>query len=370
MDKISFLSNVKVFKQLAPETLQEVAEKFKLVSLDKGTTLINEGNGDTALWIIKSGSVEITKGLNQTGDEARLTILEEYDCVGEMSVFGLGERSANVIALTDIEAYEIKGSDFLEFSYANPIVMFNLLNTLSKRLSQTNNKIADMVDSFIMKNKLFTLSQTLSKIMHDVRVPLTSIFISSQLMADEFPEASEYIGEINKSAEKISYIIEEIVEFVKGNSTELYFEKYSSKTLFNEMEMYVKKLSEFKDIQIHWEGNAPEYYYIDIVRFRRLMENLIKNAVSAVGDKGNIYFDFNGREDYIKFSVKDDGPGISEDMLSSLYEPFRSNSPEKGKGIGLAICKKIVTDHGGTITYSNSDTGGAEFYVELPIIMK
>ncbi len=369
MDKLTFLSNVKIFKQIESDKLQRFAEKFKLVSLEKGTALISEGTEDNSLWIIKSGSVEITKGLNQTGDEARLTILEEYDCVGEMSVFGLGERSANVIALTDIEAYQIKGEDFLKLCYANPITMFNLLNTMSERLSQTNNKIAEMVDSFIMKNKLFTLSQTLSKIMHDVRVPLTSIFISCQLMSDEFPETSEYLGEINKSAEKISEIIEEIVEFVKGNQVDLYFEKYSTKQLFPAMESYIKKLSKFKNLTIHWDNNAPEHYYLDIVRFRRLFDNLAKNAVNAVADDGNIYLSFSGREDYIKFSIKDDGPGISEEKLTHLYEPFKTNSTQKGKGIGLAICKKIVNDHGGTISYSRADTGGAEFYVELPIIM-
>ncbi|MBN2828891.1 MAG: ATP-binding protein, partial [Candidatus Cloacimonetes bacterium] len=119
---------------------------------------------------------------------------------------------------------------------------------------------------------------------------------------------------------------------------------------------------------LHWENNAPEFYYIDIVRFRRLMENLLRNSINALSNGGNIYLSFSGKEDYIKFSIRDDGPGVLPEKIPYIFEPFKCGTPTKGKGIGLAICKKIVDDHGGVIAYKKSKEGGAQFDVELPII--
>jgi signal transduction histidine kinase len=247
--------------------------------------------------------------------------------------------------------------------------MFNLLNTLSERLSTTNNKMAEMVDSFVIKNRLFVLSQTLSRIMHDVRAPLTSIFISTQMMEEDLPEAKDYIRDISISSEKISNILEEIVEFVKGSSPELYFDKYKSSEIVENIELYFKLLTKFKKLHLHIDNDAPEYYYLDIVRFRRLMENLIRNSINALNPDGNLYIKLYGRENYIKVSISDDGPGLPEEKIPFMFEPFKSGYPAKGKGIGLAICKKIVDDHGGSIVYKTSPEGGAQFDIELPIIV-
>ncbi len=67
-------------------------------------------------------------------------------------------------------------------------------------------------------------------------------------------------------------------------------------------------------------------------------------------------------------AVRDHGPGIPENELPHVKEKFyKGSSKERGSGIGLAICDEIVTRHGGTLTISNAETGGAVVTVSLPI---
>ena len=70
--------------------------------------------------------------------------------------------------------------------------------------------------------------------------------------------------------------------------------------------------------------------------------------------------------DKVRIVVSDNGPGLSPDMRLRLFEPYATNKPG-GTGLGLAIAQRIVVEHGGEISYSESAGGGATFAVELPV---
>lgn len=94
--------------------------------------------------------------------------------------------------------------------------------------------------------------------------------------------------------------------------------------------------------------------------------NLIKNAREALGSSGHIRLSAAREGKHrIEFAVEDDGLGIPESVLPNLFKPFHTTKAE-GTGIGLALCKKIVTEHGGEITAGRSALGGACFTIRLP----
>ena len=99
--------------------------------------------------------------------------------------------------------------------------------------------------------------------------------------------------------------------------------------------------------------------------------NLCINACQAMGESGVLTVTANretlsGRE-YAVILVQDTGPGIPQDALGSIYDPFFTTKGERGTGLGLAICKKIIESHKGTIQAANRETGGAEFSVRIPM---
>ena len=93
--------------------------------------------------------------------------------------------------------------------------------------------------------------------------------------------------------------------------------------------------------------------------------NLVENAVAAVGDKGEVFVRVSHDDGRVKIAVEDTGPGVDPSIRRRLFEPLVTTK-DKGIGLGLALVKRIVERHDGSITYQPRDGGGASFIVNLP----
>jgi anti-sigma regulatory factor (Ser/Thr protein kinase) len=98
------------------------------------------------------------------------------------------------------------------------------------------------------------------------------------------------------------------------------------------------------------------------------LENLIRNSVEAIQGKGRITVRYWQENGFVKLSVTDNGPGISEEVLGSMFDLFKSTKSEKLSGIGLYLCKSLIEAQDGSITGANVETGGAEFTITLKAV--
>jgi signal transduction histidine kinase len=112
------------------------------------------------------------------------------------------------------------------------------------------------------------------------------------------------------------------------------------------------------------EEMAP--FEIDVEKIRQALFNLLKNALEALEDGGTITVSTNRRGTDACITVSDTGPGIPEDELPLLFEPFFTRKGS-GTGLGLSITQRIVDEHHGTITVSTSPGTGSSFTISLPI---
>lgn len=108
-------------------------------------------------------------------------------------------------------------------------------------------------------------------------------------------------------------------------------------------------------------------FYTDRMRLTQIITNLLNNAIKHT-EKGFIRFGYDILETEIKFFVEDTGEGIPEDKLESIFSRFVQLSDwSKGVGLGLAICKGLISKMGGTIAVTSKLGVGSVFYVTLPI---
>jgi two-component system, NtrC family, nitrogen regulation sensor histidine kinase NtrY len=114
------------------------------------------------------------------------------------------------------------------------------------------------------------------------------------------------------------------------------------------------------------EGPAP--VELDRQMLRRALINLVRNAAQAMKGKGNIVVRLTKSGDGFNLDVDDDGPGIPADMREAVFDPYVTTKTE-GTGLGLSIVKKIVMEHHGSITASDSPLGGARLRVRLPALV-
>jgi two-component system C4-dicarboxylate transport sensor histidine kinase DctB len=107
----------------------------------------------------------------------------------------------------------------------------------------------------------------------------------------------------------------------------------------------------------------------DPVRLEQVLVNLIANAMNAMEQQAERWVDI-GIEtglDRLRLSIRDNGPGISEEHLKRIFDPFFTTK-ESGLGLGLSISQHIVESMGGTLMAKNSEQGGALFSLELPLV--
>lgn len=112
-------------------------------------------------------------------------------------------------------------------------------------------------------------------------------------------------------------------------------------------------------------ARAPERWSIDPLRMRQALENILRNAAQASPDGVPPRARVATEGKHLVFEITDRGPGIAEDEVDIIFEPFHTKRI-RGTGLGLAVTRRIVQQHDGRITASNRPDGGACFRIELP----
>ena len=125
-------------------------------------------------------------------------------------------------------------------------------------------------------------------------------------------------------------------------------------------------------VETEFEGSLPPVLG-DKVQLQQVVLNLILNAADAMShnppEHRQIILRTGVKDDRIRVTVRDFGPGIDKENLEHIFEPFFTTK-RTGLGIGLAVCHTIVEAHGGRIWAENNPDGGATFFFELPVISK
>jgi len=140
----SLIKNVPLFKGLQPEDCRKVAAVLRTKTLKKGEVLFRRGDEGTALFLIDSGSVKVTRK-SVLEDEIILAILAKGDFLGEMALLDGKPRSADVVALDTTHVYILCRSDFISFVMKNESAVRAILAALSDRLRKADDFLEDSV---------------------------------------------------------------------------------------------------------------------------------------------------------------------------------------------------------------------------------
>lgn len=216
----------------------------------------------------------------------------------------------------------------------------------------------------------------LRAVSHDLRTPLTGIIGNSNAYLDShiaLPEEkkTELVSLINDDANWLLNMVENLLSVtrIQTNSMRVNTEPEAVEEVVAEaVSRFRKRLG---DVPLHI--SIPEDYAVlpmDAMLIEQVIINLLENAVMHSGTMHPIEFSVTDAADSIQFSVKDFGHGIAPEKLDTIfdgtdYNAGDSSDAHKGMGIGLSICKTIITAHQGTIIARNHEHG-AEFTFTLP----
>ncbi len=215
--------------------------------------------------------------------------------------------------------------------------------------------------------RLTTIGRLLSGVMHDMRTPLTVISGYVQLMATapDATQRAEHGRLILKQFDLISAMQREVLEFARGERSILVRKVYLAK-FFEDLEKQLRSEIGGTRVELEMQIEDRGVARFDESKLTRVLHNLTRNAVEAMGSRGGKLTVRVSREGTdLVVAVSDTGKGIPKEIEDKLFLSFVTSGKRGGTGLGLAIVKKIIDEHAGSIAVK-STAHGATFTVRLP----
>ena len=239
-------------------------------------------------------------------------------------------------------------------------------------------RVAVMQDITALKQIDRMRSQLLGTAAHDLKNPLNAIRLGADLLT-EAPLTDvqrKALGMMHRATDSMTNLITALLETIRVESTaSLTFEPCQIQDLIRRT---IEDLRPLADARHHTIDYAPPPEPLLILgdpnRLNSLMTNLLSNAIKFTDPGGKIRVTVDWDAEQVQINVADDGPGISEDELPRIFEHlFRGravvrdpNNPIEGTGLGLALAKTVVEQHGGRIWVISKEQQGSTFSVSLP----
>jgi signal transduction histidine kinase len=211
-------------------------------------------------------------------------------------------------------------------------------------------------------------------ITHEVRNPLSSIGLNTELLEDELPkgpdagEARNLCSAIHREVDRLTAITEEYLAFARLPKPKLAREPINS--MVTALAAFVREDLAAKKVTLMTElAPGDPVAQIDNGQIRQCLINLVRNAADAVVAKGEGRVTLRTRAvrhgQRVEIDVEDNGVGIAPDVLPKLFDPFFSTK-EGGNGLGLALTQQIIRDHGGDLRVDSAVGRGTTFTVSVP----
>jgi len=228
----------------------------------------------------------------------------------------------------------------------------------------------------VRNERLAAVGKMAAMITHEVRNPLSSIALNSELLEEELGkldgESKEEVGELVRSIhleiDRLTEMTEEYLKFARLPKPKLRAEDVNE--VIESLVAFERGGLSQRGIEIDTmlEQDLP-LVELDESLFRQALRNLVRNAAEALDEhRGAGHISITTRregEDTIEVEVADDGPGIPQELADKLFDPFVSTK-ERGTGLGLALTHQIASEHGGLLSVESAPGEGTRFRMRLP----
>jgi signal transduction histidine kinase len=251
------------------------------------------------------------------------------------------------------------------------------ISRLSNDIDGMLQTINEYQELLTQRERMATIGETAAMVGHDLRNPLQVIYMLSSRMKrvvrklGEIEETEAYVREIeyidenlNEQTSYMNKIVSDLQDFSRSIALQV------GDVNLEEMVMDVLGTLSLDDIDVSVDfRDNSEMMQIDGNYFRRLIVNLLTNAVQAMPEGGKLTIEGSKVGDKSIIKVSDTGVGVSEENMKKLFTPLFTTKA-KGTGLGLAVCKRIIDAHKGEISVESEEGVGTTFTITLPNTMQ
>ena len=244
------------------------------------------------------------------------------------------------------------------------------LSILKEEIYKTTIMLKSMAENS-QKDKI-KLKDSLEDISHQIRTPLTSIFIMIDNIIDD-PEMTEetknnFIKQIKRELININFLVNSLLKLSKFDVNTIAFhnDNYKIDLIVKEAIQNIINLSDLKNIKINIKNNCHKEINCDYKWQSEAIANILKNSLEHSSNNSHIDIELNSNNIYVEVKIKDYGSGIDKEDLKHLFERFYKgkNSSSDSVGIGLALAKAIIEKDNGKIFVESKVNKGTTFIIK------
>lgn len=306
--------------------------------------------------------------------------LTPEDFVGKLPEEILPPRLAQTVQMHDAEVkrtgkaimynetISIRGEDHYFRMLRFPLTDYKgtIIGTCTIGRDATNE--VQLMEKLIQSEKLAALGKLAAGVAHEINNPLTGILSYAEGIADDLEPDSPLQDDIQiiiRETLRCRDIVRNLLDFAKQYTPK--FEVVNpNEIIFQSLEL-IHRLPQFKDIEIvvQTEEKIPKVN-VDSKQIQQVLLNLLINSADAMKYRGKITIasEYFRQQKKCIISVEDTGPGIPENLMDKIFEPFFST--KSTSGLGLAVSWGIIERHHGSIEVDTAESGGAIFKIILP----
>jgi two-component system sensor kinase FixL len=286
-------------------------------------------------------------------------------------------RVAEALASGNDFEREVKTDDAVYSILLSPITELDYVNIYARDVTEARlaeEEARRHQNELIHVCRVSSMGEMATGLAHELNQPLSAIINYANGAKRRFvrgasgEELLEPLDNITAQAERAAQIIKWLRGLVERQS------RVRQSVDVNEMIREVLSFMDFEIRKTHLDvdfdaGSDLPPIPLDLVQVEQVILNLLRNAIDAIagsGVKGKIRICTKVDNDNLVILIEDNGPGISEQAMEHLFEPFFSTK-KTGMGMGLAISQSIIEEHDGRIHVSSGELGGATFRLSLPL---
>lgn len=244
------------------------------------------------------------------------------------------------------------------------------LTRKNQALTETNEELRRIQEQLIRAERLAAIGQLAAGVSHEIDNPVGIILGYAELLLEDLDEGDsrrDDVRAIIEECKRCKRITGGLLGFARPTPARR--ESLSLNELVEETVASLRPQKLFKQVNFHIRQSSDLPCILgDADQLRQVLVNLLLNAAQAMDGCGDLTIDIYPEGSQGMIQVSDTGPGISEALRERIFEPFFSTKARgEGTGLGLSVCRKLVEEHGGTLSAGAAEGGGASFRLALPL---
>ncbi|MCD4697226.1 MAG: HAMP domain-containing histidine kinase [Bacteroidales bacterium] len=391
---LDLLKKVRIFTDVGDHDLADIAHELFEMKCRSGQTIFKKGDEGDAMYIIKSGSVRVHDGNHV------LSRLKSGQVFGEFALFDKESRSASITAEEPSVLFELGQENFARVMINKPDVTMGVLKKVIRRIREMNELEGKLAKSYMkiqkQKNEIEEQHQDILKqkaelektneqltrlneeknrlisvVSHGIRNPLTSSLCVADLLEND-PEKltekqNEYLSVIHSSLRRMNSLINQTldIDIIELQRDKLKPEPVNIANLLEQIGESFKYTLSLKKITFDLKLE-PLTLIVDRNFIYLILDNLLSNAIKFSPFNKKIIIDLFSKNGKAIIEISDQGPGISEEALQTLFDKPQLHDRQTDK-TGLSIAKKYVEAMGGELFCKSRHGQGTTFMVQFEL---